>query len=73
MDGMVCSPVSIDPIAVRSTRELDTAMPRTVPITRETPKPSRARVTVLPRASQNFGSPRKARSSTPTVAGDGST
>ena len=73
IDGMVCRPVSIEPIAERSTREAETAIPTVVPITSARVKPIRARTRVLPSACQNFGSPRKATNWPPTSPGEGRT
>ncbi len=56
IDGIVCRPVISEPIADRSTRDRDTASPRAVPITIATAKPTIARLMVVLRALQNFGS-----------------
>ena len=70
MLGMVCSPVISAPTAIRSGRTLATAMPTTVPITRDTANPTTARRPVVATADQNRSVPSISHSRDRVSAGD---
>ena len=73
IEGMVCSPVIIDPIAARRILERETATPRTSPTTVAMRKPTTPRVKVMATACQSWPLPTCAASSANTGPGPGST
>src|SRR5438270_774470 len=71
MVGMVCSPVIMDPMAVRSTLDRATAMPTAEPTSSAMPYPMAARCMVLPAAFSRTPSPISRKNSRKTFSGPG--
>jgi hypothetical protein len=73
MEGMVCSPVIIEPTALRRILDCETAAPITTPITNATPYPKIARCSVMKVALTRLPSVSPRHSSWSTGTGPGST
>ena len=73
MDGMVWRPVMSEPMAARSTANLETSAPTTTPMATASPKPQAPRTMVMPMACQSPGVPMSCARRSRTVMGPGRT